>query len=97
MFKTTSATSSSQEYFQLILKVHQSKYEILFEEASPKFSDAKSQLAYMVNKLKADYCFLGSFGRKGAQNDKYRVGHTAIKLATESKVPIVVVSPQSTR
>ena len=76
---------------QLIPRVHQTKYEILFEEYSPKFEDPKNQLSYLVSKAQADYCFIGSFGRKGDQTDIYRVGKTAMVMSSKSKVPIVIV------
>jgi len=45
--------------------MHRTKYNIIVEEVDHSFDNPKQQIAYFASKLKADYLFMGSFGRKG--------------------------------
>lgn len=55
------------ESFRLKLtpKVLPSSYSIVMEEADLKWKCPKQQLAMLASKLKSNYIFMGSIGRKG--------------------------------
>merc|ERR1711988_2084707 len=53
--------------------------------------DVKEQIALIAHKHEANYVVMGSSGRKGEQEDAYRVGKTAMHMLENSRVPLIII------
>lgn len=67
-----------------------SRYQLYVRERSSGAAVEKEILTACL-KFETNYIVLGSYGRKGKQDDPHRVGKTAIKLAKESARPLIIV------
>lgn len=59
-------------------------YNIKIEQKSDDYFDSKEQIARHCSELKGQYIIMGAIGRKGPKNDKFRIGHTVMKLSRYS-------------
>jgi len=66
------------------------RFEIMMYEKKQN-CDVKEQIALIAHKHEANYVTMGSNGRKGEQDDAYRVGKTTMAMLENSKAPLVII------
>jgi len=66
------------------------RFEIMMYERKQS-CDVKEQISMIAKKHEANYLVMGSLGRKGENDDAYRVGKTAQHMLDNSRVPLVII------